>query len=246
MRSGYRIFDTHTHLGVAAHSGREMRVEAMLAHMDACGVDRCLLIPWPVVESEREAHEEIAAALRRYPERFRGAACLHPFQPRERFLEELDRCVESGLGALKLQPQFQPLNPMNPRHDWYWEAALERSLPVVVHTGNGAPLALPSIYIAAARRFPGLTIVIGHAGGPVYYQEAILASQLCPNVYVEVSTLPAHVTADVVRQVPVERLLCGSDLPESTAVEIDKLLGLGIEKAALEEILFGNAERLFR
>jgi hypothetical protein len=246
MRGGIPIFDTHTHLGTAAHSGREMHVEEMLRHMERAGVDRCVLIPWPIVACEGAAHDEIAEAVRRHPDRFVGAACLHPFQERTKFLDELRRAAEElGLRALKLQPQFQPLNPMNPRHDWYWEAALRYQLPVIVHTGNGAPLALPSLYIAAAKRFPELTFVIAHSGGTVYYPEAILAAQLCPNVLLDLSTLPGHNAADILRQVDSSRVMMGSDLPESTAAEIEKLFHLGLSEAQLKNVLHGTAERVF-
>lgn len=246
MRNGFPVFDTHTHLGVAAHSGREMHVEGMLRHMDACGVERSVLIPWPAVASEAAAHDEIGEAVRSYPDRFVGALCLHPFQERQSFLDEMKRGVEElGLRALKLQPQFQPLNPMNKRHDWYWEAALHYRLPVIVHTGNGAPLALPSLYIAAAQRFPELRFVLGHSGGSVYYMEAILAAQLCPNVYLDLSTLPGHNVADVIRQVGAERVMVGSDLPESVVPEVEKVFHCGLSDEQLHGVLHRTAERVF-
>ncbi|MDX2266978.1 MAG: TatD family hydrolase [Bryobacter sp.] len=246
MRNDFPVFDTHTHLGLAAHSGREMRLHAMLAHMERCGIDRSVLIPWPAVASESEAHNEIGAAIRVYPQLFVGAACLHPFQPREQFLAELDRAVEvCGLRALKLQPQFQPLNPLNRRHDWYWEAALRHRLPVIVHTGNGAPLALPSLYISAARRFPELTLILAHSGGSVYYPEAILAAEICPNIYLDLSTLPAHNAGDVLRQVPSSRIMIGSDLPESAPTEIDKVFHLGLPPEQMHDVLHRTASRVF-
>jgi predicted TIM-barrel fold metal-dependent hydrolase len=246
MRNGIPVFDTHTHLGIAAHSGRIMHLDGMLAHMEATGVDRSVLIPWPAVEDERAAHDEIAAALRAGPARFVGSACLHPFQPRQQFLDELRRCVEEhGFRALKLQPQFQPLNPMNPRHDWYWEAALNYNLTVIVHTGNGAPFALPSLYISAARRFPGLRIVLAHSGGTVYYLEAILAAELCSNIYLDLSTLPGHNAADILRRVDSSRVMMGSDLPESTVAEIEKLLHLGLNETQLSDVLHRTGDKVF-
>jgi predicted TIM-barrel fold metal-dependent hydrolase len=247
MRQGIPVFDTHTHLGLAAHSGRRRHLDTALAEMDAHGVERAVLIPWPAVHSEVESHNEIAHALRAHPDRFTGAACLHPFQPRNQFLDELRRCTEVfGFRALKLQPQFQPLNPMNRAHDWYWEAALAHRLAVIVHTGNGAPLALPSLFIAAAQRFPDLQIVLGHCGGPVYYQEAILAAQLRPNIYLDLSTLPAHNAADVLRHVDSSRVMMGSDLPESIAPEIEKLLHLQLTPEQLANVLHRTGDKLFR
>jgi hypothetical protein len=61
MRDGYSMFDTHCHLGEALHSGRVQRADTMLARMDRYGMDRALVIPFPMVRSYRE----IAALLTR-------------------------------------------------------------------------------------------------------------------------------------------------------------------------------------
>ena len=49
MKDGFRIFDTHTHVGTARHSGRRYTADQLLADMDRWGVDRSLVIPYPVV-----------------------------------------------------------------------------------------------------------------------------------------------------------------------------------------------------
>lgn len=107
MIRGFRVFNSHTHLGNARHSGRVMDAGTMLRHMDAGGIDRQLLIPFPVVADERAGHDLIAAAVRNDPDRFCGALCMDPFQPDQQLKDELRRGVEElGLRALKIQPQF--------------------------------------------------------------------------------------------------------------------------------------------
>ena len=71
------------------------------------------------------------------------------------FGDELRRCAEElGFRAVKLQPQYHGLNPVSRNSDFFFEAALEHKLPVVVHTGAGAPFALPSSLHRAGLRFP--------------------------------------------------------------------------------------------
>lgn len=246
MRDGYRVFDTHTHLGTARHSGRTADVDQMLGHMDRYGVDRSLLIPFPVVDDYRAQHDLIAAAVRAHPERFTGAICLNPFVPLTEFRDEVRRCVEElGLRALKLQPQYQPLNPVSRRSDFFFEAAAEHKLPIVAHTGTGVPFALPSLYIAAARRFPEVTIILGHAGGSVYYLEAIVAAQVCPNIVIELSSLMPHHCAEVVAHVEASRLMAGSDLPESIEAELGKIFSLDVTEEARRAILWDTPWRVF-
>lgn len=246
MKNGYSIYDTHTHIGQARHSGRSLSADQLLASMDQFGVDRSLVIPFPVVEDYRAAHNEIAAAVKAHPARLAGCACLYPFVPEQEYRDEVRRCAqELGFRALKLQPQYQPLNPISPRSDFLFEAALEHGLPLVCHTGAGAPFALPSLFIMPARRFPELPIVLAHAGGGLYSAEAIVAAAVCPNIYIELSSLMPHHVAEVIAHVPASRLMIGSDLPVSLEIEMSKILGLEIDAAAKREILWATARRLF-
>jgi predicted TIM-barrel fold metal-dependent hydrolase len=244
MKQGFRIYDTHTHLGRAFHSGRCMDAESMLRHMDEQGVDRSMLIPFPVVEDYRIAHDEIAAAVHTHRDRFCGCACIPPFA--KDFRDEVRRCSEElGFRALKLQPQYHGLNPVARRSDFFFEAALLAHLPVIVHTGAGAPFALPSLYIAPARRYPELPIVLGHAGGGLYVLEAIVAATVCSNISIELSSLMPHHIGEVLTHIGSDRLMIGSDLPESVATEIGKVLTLDIDDQTKEDILWGTASKLF-
>lgn len=246
MKDGFAIFDAHTHLGYARHSGRSCSADRMLAQMAGSGIDRSLLIPFPVVEDYRKQHDVIAAAVRAYPGRFAGAVCLNPFLPRQEFLDEVRRCVEElGFCGIKLQPQYQALNPISARSDFLFEAACEHKIPVIWHTGTGAPFALPSLLIAPARRFPDLPIVLAHSGGSVYALEAIVAAGVCPNIYLELSSLMPHLVLEVMTHVPASRLMIGSDLPESVDAEISKIIGLPVTDDQKREVLWGTASRLF-
>jgi predicted TIM-barrel fold metal-dependent hydrolase len=221
-----------------------MDADSMLRHMDAHGIDRSLLIPFPVVEDERAAHDQIAAAVRTHPHRFRGAACLNPWAPH--FDVELDRCAQVlGFRVLKLQPQYHGLNPISKNSAFYFEAALRHKFVLVVHTGAGAPFALPSLYIAPATRYPELPIVLGHAGGGLYSAEAIVAASVCPNIYVELSSLMPHHVHEILHHVRSSRLMIGSDLPESVDTEIDKIIGLDCAERMKQDILWETANRLF-
>jgi len=246
MKDGFRIFDTHTHLGSALHSGRSYHADQLLRDMDRFGIDRSLAIPYPVVAEYREAHDEIGRAVREHPDRLAGAACLPAFLPEAELRAEVRRCVEEwGFRALKLQPQYQPLNPLSRRSDPFWESALEPGLPVICHTGTGAPFALPSLFIAPARRFPELKLVLAHSGGSVYVAEAIVAALVCPNVWLELSSLMPHHVGEVLEHVAPTRLLIGSDLPESLESEIGKILGLGLNAEGKAAILWDTAAALF-
>ncbi|MFN3324832.1 MAG: amidohydrolase family protein [Bryobacteraceae bacterium] len=247
MKQGFHLYDTHTHIGTARHSGRTCSAGDLLRAMDRQGVDRSVAIPFPVVDDYRAAHDEIGKAVRDYPDRFTGTACLPPFLPEDIFREEVRRCVEEyGFRALKFQPQYHPVNPISNRSDYIFGTAEELGLAVICHTGSGIPFALPSLFIIPARKFPMLPIVLGHAGGGgIYVAEAIVAAVVCPNIYIEVSSLTPHHVLEVLAHVPSTRVMAGSDLPESIEIELGKILTLEIPKAKKQDILWNTGRLIF-
>jgi len=246
MKDGFRLFDTHTHVGTARHSGRSLRADELLAFMDRFGVDRSVVIPFPVVEDYRATHDEIGRAVAAHPDRLVGAACLYPFIPEQEFRREVRRCAQDlGFRALKLQPQYQALNPLSSRSDFLFETALENQLAVICHTGSGVPFALPSLFIWPARKFPDLPIILAHCGGSLFVAEAIVAASVCPNIYLELSSLMPHHIGEVLAHVPSSRLMIGSDLPDSLETEMSKVLALKSAREVKADILWNTAARLF-
>ncbi len=244
MIDGMRVYDTHTHIGAARHSGRSYTADDLLRDMDAHGVDRALVIPYPVVEDYRASHDVIGDALLRYADRLTGAACLPAFLTDAARREELRRVVERyGVRVLKFQPQYQPLNPLGREFEGLCAAAAELGLTMVCHTGLGAPFALPSLYIHAARLFPETAFVLAHCGGPAYFLEAVVAAEVCPNIYLELSSLMPHHVTDVLERVPVSRLMAGSDLPESQRAEMGKIFDAAAGEARAE-ILWRTPRRV--
>ncbi len=246
MLNGFKVYDTHTHIGEARHSGTRRTAEQLLRSMDAVGVDRAVVIPFPVVEDHRAAHDEIGRAVKAWPDRFTGAACIYPFIPEDEFRAEARRCREQwGFRALKLQPQYQALNPLSPRSEFLFETAIENDMTLIVHTGSGAPFALPSLYISPARRFPDLRIVLAHAGGPTYALEAVVAAEVCPNVWIELSSLMPHHIEAILERVPASRLMAGSDVPSSARTEMTKIFDLPLSDEETRQVLWRTPRQVF-
>jgi predicted TIM-barrel fold metal-dependent hydrolase len=214
--------------------------------MDRHGIDRSLAIPFPVVEDYRSQHDLIGNAVREYPDRITGAACLSPWIDRTAFREEVRRCREQyGFTALKLQPQYHGLNVLSGSSDFFFEAASENHMTVVCHTGSGLPFSSPALLMMPARKFPSLKIVAAHSGSGIFVHEAILAAVFCPNILLELSTLMPHHITEVLGYVSSDRLMIGSDLPESAATEIGKILTLDIPDADKRNILDETGCRVF-
>lgn len=246
MIGGFRVYDTHTHIGQARHSGRRYSAEDLLRDMDASGVDRALVIPFPVVADYREANDTVGRAVLAHGDRLKGAACLPAFLGEAEIGEELTRVAEKyGVRVLKFQPQYQPLNPLSEEFEELCGAAWERGMAMLCHTGSGEPFALPSLFIHAARRQPEQPVVLAHCGTPAYYLEAVVAAEVCGNIYLELSSLMPHHVRDVLARVPAARLMIGSDLPESQKAEMGKIFDAAAGAEDREWILWKTARRLF-
>jgi hypothetical protein len=214
--------------------------------MDRHGIDRSLAIPFPVVDDYRAQHDLIGQAVRDHPDRLMGAACLFPLIERTTFRKEVQRCREQyGFTALKLQPQYHGLNPLSGSSDFFFETAMENHMAVVCHTGSGLPLSSPALLMMPARKYPALKIVVAHAGGGIFVHEAILAALFCPNISLELSSLMPHHVLEVLSYISSDRLMIGSDLPESVETEIGKIQMLDIPDADKRNILHETGCRVF-
>jgi hypothetical protein len=92
MKDGFQIFDTHTHIGHGLHHGRRYSAEQLLAAMEKNGVDRSVVIPFPVVADTRATHDEIGRAVKAHPERLVGTVCIYPYIGPDKFRDEVKRC----------------------------------------------------------------------------------------------------------------------------------------------------------
>jgi predicted TIM-barrel fold metal-dependent hydrolase len=241
------IVDTHQHLGRSMFSGVASTEEELLRALDENGVDVALVMPQPTLEDIRQVHDRIAAAVARHRGRLRGMASINPWSPEAEYAAEARRCVrELGFVALKLHPLGHNLPPTHAEADKVFRLAAELGVPVIIHTGLGSPWALPSLAIPPARRYPGVSVILAHAGWGVYSAEAIVAAEVCANVYLEPSWCPTYVVRQMIDRFGAERVLFGSDHLTNLPVELVKVRSIGLSEEQVAQVLGGTARTLFR
>ncbi|HEX2032929.1 MAG TPA: amidohydrolase family protein [Chloroflexota bacterium] len=240
------IVDTHGHLGPSPTGSGETDEAEVIAAMEAHGVAATLVMPQSLQPDERSAHDRIARFAAANPGRIFGMASISPLRDEASYFAEARRCVrELGFKALKLHPGSYNTAPTLPRALKCFRAAAELGVPLLIHTGLGSPAALPSLVIPRAREFPDLPIVLAHAGFVAYADEALVAAQVCPNIYLEPSWCQYYQARRMVEAIGSERMLMGSDHPANLAVELAKWRATGISEADLANALGHNARRLF-
>ena len=235
------VVDAHAHMGTCNVFDLDVSFETLLGVMDANEVKTALVQPFPGCEEPMKLHDRIAEMSAQYPERFYGIASINPHLGNT-CLEEIKRCVEDlGFVGVKLHTIGHAVLPTSSDALHVCELANDLRVPLLVHTGTGIPFALPSLCLPVARRFPGLKLILCHAGYAVFVAEATLVAKEAPNIYLEPSWCTSVQLKRMIRELGSERVLMGSDLPDNLAPEIAKAKLIGLTDGELSDYLGGSA-----
>jgi predicted TIM-barrel fold metal-dependent hydrolase len=240
------VIDSHQHLGRSMFSNVTTTEEDLLRAMDRHGVDVALVMPQPSLEETRGVHDAIARSVGRNRGRLFGMASISPWWPEADYLAEARRCVRDlGFVAIKLHPLGHNIASNHPEADKVFRAASELGVPVIVHTGLGSPWALPSLCIPPARRHPDVRVILAHAGWGLYSAEAMVAAEVCPNLYLEPSWCPSYAVRQMIDKFGAGRVLWGSDHLTNMPVELVKYRSIGLGEDELAGVLGGTARAVF-
>jgi uncharacterized protein len=235
--------------------------EDVVASMEAAGVDRTVVFgfPWRDAGLCREHNDYIIEAVRSYPDKLIGFACVQPLDAGD--ANELDRCLSAGLSGLG------ELGPDGQRFDiedkWALEASVEvlqqHRRPLLTHSSEpvghpypGKGETHPWKLLKLARNFPKLTIVLAHWGGGLpFYELMPEINKELRNVYYDTAASTYLYRFDifpvVAAIVGAEKILWGTDYPLlSQAKFLQRVRASGLSDADLGAVLGGNAARLLR
>lgn len=256
------FIDTHCHLSDAAYSGEE---EACIGRAQAAGI-RLMLQP-DIDGSEREA---MFALVDRHPEALRPMIGLYPGSVGKDWRQELDSMVEFldeweaktgrkvvavGEIGLDYHDGKELAQEQKEALEWQFDFASERDLPVNIHLRDAM-----GDFLEILRRHKGLKGNMHAYSGSL---ESYLEIQKLGDWRIGVGgvvTFKNAGLADVVRNVPLERIVLETDAPYLTpaphrgtrnesayipliAAKIAELKGLTVEEVA--ETTTNNAKSLF-
>ncbi|WP_329521333.1 amidohydrolase family protein [Spirillospora sp. NBC_01491] len=233
----------------------EVPVEVTVAAMDAGNIDVGLISAWYGPEGALVSNDEVAASVAAAPGRLRGVASVDLRKPMEA-VRELRRCVtELGFVGLRVVPWLWELPPTDRRYYPLYAECVELGVPFCTQVGHTGPLrpsetGRPIPYVdQVALDFPDLVIVGGHIGYP-WTEEMIAVCRKHPNVYIDTSAYtvrryPPELVA-YMKQDRRHKVMFGTNHPMISADRALKgLPELGLDDAAREAFLSGNARRVF-
>jgi predicted TIM-barrel fold metal-dependent hydrolase len=254
------IVDAHAHLGVVPQFYfPDASAQGTLALMDHLGIDRLLQShsAWLLSMECELGYNESVAAYEESQGRILSFAVFHPGYPEEslRWVERsLDHAAFVGVG--EIHPSWHGCPAEDKAYEPIWKLAAERDVPILTHSWDISDynptqkLSFPDRFANYAERYPGVSLILGHAGGRYRgHLAAIRLAQYCPNVYVDLSgdIFSPNLIETLVREIGASRILYGSDWAFiDPRCQLGCVLRSAISTEAREQILGGNARQLFK
>lgn len=240
------VIDAHMHLGEDLIYNSNDDEERVLGYMKEFGIDGVILQPGLKVNDWHKSCERIYEFTQKHPGHAWGIVSYTPHCSEEEYMEHVSWAInELGFVAIKLHPEAYCCAANAPQARKVYEAARKLKVPVMIHTGNGVASALPSLVIPMAMEYPDVTFVLAHAGGGMFGSEALVAAQVCPNIYLETSWCPVYVVKSFVEKLGCHRLMFGTDNPDNVGVELAKHYALHLSEEELALCLGETARKVF-
>jgi uncharacterized protein len=246
------IIDMHCH--IMDDASERAKVDRLLELAGRFDIQRVItsmgkdLIVKPTAEQIREANDHVIALVKGWPSRIFGYCYLNPLLGRSACLDELQRCLDAGLIAIKLwvacacdAPEVFPIV----------ERAIELDIPILQHSwlktgGNEASETEPRQMANLAQRYPQAKLIMAHCGGAWEY--GIKAVRRWPNVIVDTSGAnPTQGFLEMaLRDLGPKRIVFGTDSTlRGFASQLAKVDGAKVAPRARKMILCDNATNLF-
>ncbi|MGA3401343.1 MAG: amidohydrolase family protein [Acetobacteraceae bacterium] len=239
-------------------------LEAMLARMDAAGIERAFLIATKAgrlgpPSTYHIPYRLVYDAVQRYPDRFSGLAGIDPYEGM-RGVRELERAVrEYGFIGAHLYPHWFELAPDHAKYYPFYAKCCELDVPIQMQVGQsmiyardypcrsvGQPITLDAV----ACDLPELKLVGIHIGIP-WTDEMIAMAWKHANVHIGCDAhSPRYWPASFINYINTygqDKVLFGTDFPvlgfERTMQEIE---ALALRPGSLRKLLRDNAARLYK
>ena len=248
--------DIHAHIGMTVSRSPAVGQTAgrYMGRMASAGVQAAVLCPTAGgpqargVADTRTQHEEVSAALRAYPRRFPVGLGIAEVRHGADGSAELERAIsEGGLSGFMCHPGLSGHSLGAELHPFLEVAASHSGLCLLHQAGSTANIA------AYARRFPSLTIVVGHVS--LSRGAALDAIKHCaelPNIWYDIAQMPLNADESwdlrrLLSELNSGRLMFGSDAPYYDFRLTQRLVeSAEIEEAMKDAVAHGNALSLIR
>src|SRR5829696_8132646 len=156
---GLEPFDAHTHIGSNDPDGYRCSRQELVGALEAIDA-RAFVFPMHEPDGYPPANDMVLAEADAADGRLFAFCRL---DPADSPTAEARRCVTAGARGIKLHPRAEGFNLDHPALESVYALADEERLPILCHAGRGIP-ALGRHAIEVCSRYPGLRLILAHAG----------------------------------------------------------------------------------
>lgn len=261
-----KIIDCHTHIypdriaekasgNIGSFYGLPISYDGTEASlMKICAdnnISKCIINSVATVPAQvRSINSFISDRVRQSGGMFLGLCTLHQDMTSAEMEAELEEAEKAGLVGIKLHPDFQRFSLDDKSLYKIYEAA-ENRFPILFHTGdNRFGYSNPDRLAKVLDDFPKLTAIAAHFGGWSEWDSAVRHLSGYERLYVDTSSTFYAVSTEKAKELTGAfdggHILFGTDYPMWDAGrELELLYKLELDEKLLENILWGNAARLF-
>jgi len=241
------IIDGHAHMFGRWLNLRGIRPRDFIGIMDETGIDKACVFTLEGFFDAEGCNERLSELTKKHSRRLHPFATVDPHAG-DRAVKDLRRAVKKlGMKGLKVHPWLQAFSLTNLYFLKIVEECIRLDIPIIFHNGS-PPYACPTQVGNLARKFPEARLILGEAGLKDLWRDAVAVGMKYPNVYLCPAASPYSACLEMVRNIPADRILFGTDLgfsqKEEVVLEIEKIRRLPLSDAHKEMIFSGNICRL--
>jgi predicted TIM-barrel fold metal-dependent hydrolase len=240
--------------------------DELLRLLDEQAIDRAALVNYvapEVIGFDESVNEWVSRYVAGHEDRLVAVGSIHPRRTKDARADAARLFESLGIRMLKVHPPHQLFAANdylsgNDALEAIYRTAEEHGRPVMIHTGTSVfpgarnrfadPMAVDDVAVD----FPRLSIVLAHAGRPLYMTTAVFLARRHPNVRLDLSGIPPRKLLEYLPRLEEisDRCLWGTDFPSpgigSMRANVDDFLALPLTDDARRRILFDNAATLLR
>lgn len=227
-------------------------VSSLLAHMDACKVDRAVLLNIATNPRQQTNVNDFAIETKNTQPRLYPLGSLNPDS--DCIASEARRIAGAGLLGIKIHPDYVMTPIDDPKFDAVFKACIDNNLFVISHSGWDfiSPDYIhctPERILRVLEKFPELRFIAAHMGANRHWDE-VERLLIGKNLWLDTSLadpfgLDKTRCARMIKNHDPDKILFGSDFPWFTSSESYAYVNsLDISEELKQKIFFTNALNL--
>jgi predicted TIM-barrel fold metal-dependent hydrolase len=218
------IIDAHVHTGFpSVFFSPEVDAEQLLKRMDQFGI--AYAINLSSMRAVAGFREELITARKEFELSNGRILYLGFFNPKDGNSDLLllkEACSWTGFKGIKIHPSFNGIPADDPLYEPVWGFAAENDLTIVAHSWSVSTynpvqvFSTPEKFEIYVKKYPAVRFVLAHSGGRgTGRHEAVRMANTYTHVYTDCAgdIYDYHYFEDMIRSLPENKLLFGSDYP---------------------------------